>query len=183
MRILLIGNSPIEAIPNIDFGKYCHIIRINNYKLGYGMGDKTTIWANGIATVLDKDLSDIEVWGVFPLFTHKSGSKSLLNKATIIPVEFIRMVYDEMFYDYKGFPHPSTGMLTLRYALELGHSVDLFNFSFFKDSVDGTNMYHHYWKADDEFDKSHKYVKKAHHGVREEMYVRNLMKRFDLKIL
>lgn len=159
---------------------------MNNYKLGYGLGEKTTIWSNGVASLLDKDLDGLTVWGVNPLFTYQSNNVTLslqmfrANRAkqlVVMPKEYIETVYDEMGYGYGGFPHPSAGMLTIRCALESFplHDIELFNFSFFKDSEDGTNNNHHYWEEDDSFDKMHTYVAKAHDGNREREYVKGLM--------
>lgn len=189
MKAIIIGNSPYEG-NDVDVEAYDEVVRMNNYKLGYGLGMKTTVWANGIGEIGDRYVGDLRIWNVNPLFTFWNGAHNLgvaitrlglTNNYKFITEDRIRAVYDEIGYSYEGFPHPSTGILTIRLALEEfdGYDIDICNFAFFKDSVDGTNKQHHYWGEDDGFDKTHKYVASAHDGEIERDYVEQLINKYD----
>jgi len=186
-KCIIIGNAPIRKDQKglgemID--SYDHVIRMNNFKtVGFekDLGSKTTIWANGIADLQRRDLSKMRrIWNVFPVFSHEGGSSVLMRSHLLDTIELreILNIYEELSYRKEGFPHPSTGIMTIRIALERlsDYQIDVFNFNFFSSSNDKTNKNHHYWGEDNGFDKTHKYVEHAHDGDNERRYLESLIK-------
>lgn len=154
MSTIIIGNSPTAL--DSDMGKtidaYDIVVRINNYETcGYEkqVGTKTDLWCRTFDTKSTNYVTRTGkefgfMWLVFALRFHKEGeevykqmSKSYGSaKVAMIGEETIGKVHDEMELG-PGFPHPSTGALTIGSVMTYigDKQIDLYGFDFFKDAV------------------------------------------------
>lgn len=160
-KVLVMGNSPMSLDHELgaEIDEFDEVIRMNNFEIeGYekNIGSKTTIWANGTQR-FDKNIDSYDdlsvMWAVYPLFTYDCNSLHAIKNCklplSMLTKEAVRDVHDDIGFPEK-FPHPSTGILTIKMAMECYPKSEIFyhGFSFFEGAEVGSVTPHYFDDVD-----------------------------------
>jgi glycosyltransferase involved in cell wall biosynthesis len=174
--ISIVGNSPI--LKDSGLGVFIDnsnvVIRLNNYVTkGYedDVGSKADFVLITPATLPNVELKSISTHKVLAFCNDKfedlniaqnrinldNGCKVILHDANILDIGIVNRLTKEL--NLKDRQWPSTGMLAIAWCLEvfgdINITINLFGFSFFKESGNGLQ---HYYGIETKRDKHHDFL-------------------------
>jgi hypothetical protein len=184
-KILLVGNGP--SLLNLFLGpsinKFHTIVRFNGYQTsGFEehVGTRTTIWSRWYALPAMQNMDELdEIWLNMPIHERSldkinAGFNMLgeyAKKAQIIPSPKVATSLQfEMFGSTESTKWPSSGLLAIVHAINLGYDVFLAGFDSWSKEP-----YHYY----EHHDRTH-----THHVADlEREYIQDLAKRNSVSFL
>lgn len=184
-NIILVGNGPsvLHASLGPVIDQFEHIVRFNGYQLsGYAehVGTRTTIWSRWYALPTMQPMDSLaQIWINMPIHERTTEklqlAKEMLGKhqakSEVIPSIRVAIEVQKSLF---GGPHPtkwpSSGLLAIAHALDLGMQISLVGFDSWS-----TEPFHYY----EAHDRTH-----SHHvATAERQYIRDLVQRGAVKHL
>jgi hypothetical protein len=182
MKIVVVGNGPMPDLGKM-IDKYDVVIRCNFYQIsGFEkmVGTKTDIWAVG--GLRDPKHSDCKIiWNCYSSPFIKQETMVLKNrlkdKSRLKPRnnKVNLELNEKLGYKESGFPHPSTGLLTIAHALaEYGPPIHICGFK-----IDEEHAAKHYYGHDEKHFRVIE-ARKDHNFQKEEEFINGLVNKGDL---